>query len=944
MAVDSGYDGSLGDFGAVGGASDADSGGLSSAHPDLSAVALGLDGLGGLTTDDDGAYGESGVMARSAADGGTLPARRHASGRVDMEASIASLVSDDLETVAAAAAAAVVADAADGEDGSRADAAPSTPGGSFSVERTNSTASRSAARGSPDKGRLAARLPAAVEGCTLVPFVSARTDTGTQLRPQDERISFKWTRSEECAACAFAACPFAGDAGTTATLRVVGFPSASGGRGRFCSMQCLKSAWPSLVPVGDEADAKPDSAAAASAAASSPSLSASGAARGGTTSMSVVRDLFSASSGLESLDKGLADMLRRTAGSGGDLADLSASERAFAVAELASTVHWDPAAEAEAAGVLAVSREYTPTAADVLHRLCCEVRVGASDAGGAEMVRLAVSAPVMPFPTPPPKRVWRPLLTDGPSKLPRPHSPQVAEEGDRAAPKAIRVLSYNVLAEIYATGMVYPYCPGWALNSSYRQRLVLRELMEADADIICLQEVQKDHFESTFNPELSKMGYVGLYKQKNRLAMGVEGKVDGCATFYRASRFDLVRKNVLDFNEAVKQCFEGEAAKADGMPPADAASFLNHIRGQQRRLMHDNIAQVLVLRMLTTPQGARLREPCNFCVANTHLFWDPEFTDVKLWQTHMLLRELEKSITIPLQYPLVLCGDFNSEPSSAVYALLAGNYKSGRRIALPPAQLPPDPLHVLSQGGTHLSHSIFLASAYGEVLGAEPSYTNVTQTYVGCLDYIWCTANDITPLAVKAIPSREELGGPWKTALPNPQHPSDHLPLVADLLLDQQYLPPTMVPLVAAARGPHASSSAFGSGGGARVGGGASGMIGGPALPVPSSEMGGMPAHIGLGSHMHQARPGQRASAGAGGSGVGGLGGLGLGGPGVMGGDGMWFSQPGRQAGGAGGAGGIDLAGGQFGIGLSGLGSSPQRMGSGRNGAMGGSRGHSSMM
>ena len=40
--------------------------------------------------------------------------------------------------------------------------------------------------------------------------------------------------------------------------------------------------------------------------------------------------------------------------------------------------------------------------------------------------------------------------------------------------------------------------------------------------------------------------------------------------------------------------------------------------------------------------GNRLPTPMPFCVANTHLFWDPDYADVKLWQTYMLVHELEK--------------------------------------------------------------------------------------------------------------------------------------------------------------------------------------------------------------------------------------------------------------------------------------------------------------
>ena len=63
------------------------------------------------------------------------------------------------------------------------------------------------------------------------------------------------------------------------------------------------------------------------------------------------------------------------------------------------------------------------------------------------------------------------------------------------------------------------------------------------------------------------------------------------------------------------------------------------------------------------------------CVANTHLYSHPEFPDVKLWQCHQLMQWLE-GIAMPSQnlassIPLILCGDFNSEPTSAVYELVS---------------------------------------------------------------------------------------------------------------------------------------------------------------------------------------------------------------------------------------------------------------------------------
>lgn len=65
-----------------------------------------------------------------------------------------------------------------------------------------------------------------------------------------------------------------------------------------------------------------------------------------------------------------------------------------------------------------------------------------------------------------------------------------------AAWPAVRVVSYNILADIYAQTelsktVLYPYCAPYALQLDYRQNLVKKELAGYNADILCLQEVDK---------------------------------------------------------------------------------------------------------------------------------------------------------------------------------------------------------------------------------------------------------------------------------------------------------------------------------------------------------------------------------------------------------------------------------------------------------------------
>jgi CCR4-NOT transcription complex subunit 6 len=70
------------------------------------------------------------------------------------------------------------------------------------------------------------------------------------------------------------------------------------------------------------------------------------------------------------------------------------------------------------------------------------------------------------------------------------------------------------------------------LSWPYRRRLLFDELEEAQGDIVCLQEVQADHYETDINPFMVQLGYDGVFKQKSREGMGSYGKVIVFEPFY----------------------------------------------------------------------------------------------------------------------------------------------------------------------------------------------------------------------------------------------------------------------------------------------------------------------------------------------------------------------------------------------------------------------------
>ena len=124
---------------------------------------------------------------------------------------------------------------------------------------------------------------------------------------------------------------------------------------------------------------------------------------------------------------------------------------------------------------------------------------------------------------------------------------------------------------------------GFELN--FRKDMILRELMGYDADVLCMQEVQADHFENFLYPQLNQLGYEGLYKQKTREAFGPAGRVDGCATFYKRSKFQLRINNVIEFNEAALKM--AKENRFTGDVPLEGANDTS-----VKRLLRDNVAQI----------------------------------------------------------------------------------------------------------------------------------------------------------------------------------------------------------------------------------------------------------------------------------------------------------------------------------------------------------------
>lgn len=316
--------------------------------------------------------------------------------------------------------------------------------------------------------------------------------------------------------------------------------------------------------------------------------------------------------------------------------------------------------------------------------------------------------------------------------------------------RTTRVVSYNILADVYAQTelsktVLYPYCAPYALELDYRQNLIKKELAGYNADIICLQEVDKMVFSDSLCPALDAYGMDGVFKIKDR-------QHEGLATYFRRSKLRLLSQHDVMLSEALTT----DPIHADLLEKVSANPSL-----KDRVLQRSTTLQVSVLQYLNHPART-------ICVANTHLYWHPKGGNIRLVQMGVALRHLCQVISdVAPDAALLFNGDFNSTPSTGLFQLMTGGRapeshpdwaSSGLEEACPMELVCPFPL----------------LSACG-----EPAYTNYVGGFHGCLDYIFLEPSKMQVEQVIPLPSHEEVT--TYQALPSVSHPSDHIALVCDL-------------------------------------------------------------------------------------------------------------------------------------------------------------------
>lgn len=356
----------------------------------------------------------------------------------------------------------------------------------------------------------------------------------------------------------------------------------------------------------------------------------------------------------------------------------------------------------------------------------------------------------------------------------------------------VKLMTYNVLAQCLVNRKQFP-SSGKYLRWAQRSQAFALELDEYDPEILFLQEIDNSHRKFWIDL-LQPRGYESVFYSH-------PSKKHGIAIAFKKSWFRRSKEHMVDLDrfdvDLPRQC--------------DTA----------------NVALILEL------QSDKANVP-NLVVGTTHLYWHPKASYERTRQMYCLLKKCEELDT---NEPIILGGDFNSEPFDPPYLYATGHFQ-GTRIAdgimreslttpefgcddSPPAAPGAQESPTLSSNHARLQsqrptlikrdsqidmasrrvkyafmhHPLTCVSLYSDYhkidwdnsqLPGEPQFTNWTDSFAGALDYLFLVMPKDRPLPLQVLkllklPAEYDFE-PEPNGLPRRDvSPSDHFAIMAEV-------------------------------------------------------------------------------------------------------------------------------------------------------------------
>ena len=388
----------------------------------------------------------------------------------------------------------------------------------------------------------------------------------------------------------------------------------------------------------------------------------------------------------------------------------------------------------------------------------------------------------------------------------------------------MRMMTYNILADLYVSRELedntpmFPHVEYEFMRKTRRMPMIVAEILAYDADIICLQEVDGLIYDTYFEPVMQAMGYDAFYSNK------ASCQREGCAMFWNRKVFE--RDEALTFS--LRELFDDTDSHPSPKPELhrwDSMTGIKHLlksHPELRRVTMEKIGQILqvVKLKIKNPQEG---QPHKVVIANTHLFYHPMADHIRAMQAYVVCRKIDEVRRRDISqhpYPLMLCGDLNSDPLSGASQLLftrsvepdhpdCWKYLHEYQWDMGNNEYMLEHEYIGNEAGaTDLKYEeekfknavenvkkvnkptgppLFLPDEFPQLIsGCEimPEFTNFAVDFVDTLDYILASeqktgeAYGFIPTKSARMPTSDDVK--QFVAMPNKHMPSDHVSVVAD--------------------------------------------------------------------------------------------------------------------------------------------------------------------
>jgi mRNA deadenylase 3'-5' endonuclease subunit Ccr4 len=352
------------------------------------------------------------------------------------------------------------------------------------------------------------------------------------------------------------------------------------------------------------------------------------------------------------------------------------------------------------------------------------------------------------------------LMSIRPAFIPLPVPAMVSRRTDSklnaSQSQEISILSWNILAnQLVKSAAAYPWLRTedqdrtWVLDRGWRLHALLVQIRAFNADVVCLQEVDKDLYSSWWVPEMKSLGYTGIVCTSTQY---------GEAIFWKHDNLALSEQHVVDYDDLTKELMDSMSD--------------TQLKRYSQQVMNVSTGRCGLVAKLKFVQE---QQTSTFFIATTHLWTSRSRNSpfLRILQYRRLTRFVEKR-TENGQLAVV-CGDFNAPYDSQLYNFASTGKLKKESLVQTDLDRFPECLFYMASAAENEENSDVLScpiwsSAYQCVLGQEPMQMRKDKNG-SVIEYFFSSK---LPVAIMPL-IKETANQP----LPHPMCAADHCPIMA---------------------------------------------------------------------------------------------------------------------------------------------------------------------